>query len=76
MSKRLLHAAKLASIDALHRSLGQSRADAERAIAAIKRLEPEITPDSLKACRDPIRQTRGQLSGLHQTRIYLHLITC
>jgi transposase len=29
-----------------------------------------------RRCRDPIRQTRGQLSGLHQTRINPNLAAC
>src|SRR6266852_5137232 len=30
---------------------------------------------AMSACRDPIRQTRGQLSGVHQARINPHLAT-
>ena len=31
---------------------------------------------AMSACRDPIRQTRGQLSGLPQARIHPHLAAC
>jgi hypothetical protein len=31
---------------------------------------------AMSACRDPIRQTRCQLSGLHQTRINPNLTAC
>jgi hypothetical protein len=31
---------------------------------------------AMSACRDPIRQNRGQLSGIHQARINPHLATC
>jgi transposase len=31
---------------------------------------------AMPTCRDPIRQTRGQLSGLHQTRFNPILAAC
>jgi transposase len=31
---------------------------------------------AMSACRDPIRQTRGQLFGFHKARINPHLATC
>jgi hypothetical protein len=44
------------------------------------RAQPDRTvfqqDQAMSARRDPIRQTRGQLSGIHQARINPHLVGC
>jgi site-specific DNA recombinase len=44
----------------------QSQADAERAIAAIERLEPEITPDSLKRFASAARRQLKSEDGTYR----------
>jgi hypothetical protein len=47
---------------------------------SLSRTQPDRTvlqqDQAMSACRDPIRQARGQLSGLHQTRINPNLAAC
>jgi hypothetical protein len=46
----------------------------------VSRTEPDRTvlqqDQAMSACRDPIRQTRGELSGVRQTRLNPNLVAC
>jgi hypothetical protein len=54
-----------------HQDMGRSRGGLTSKIHAV------VDTNCLtSACRDPIRQTRCQLSGLHQTRFNPNLAAC